>query len=98
MKFLMICDFLCLPEVIWFLMKMKKKGVLNDKRWAIIIVAYFNLTSIVISMNEFTSSKGTVELTYPGLLVFVLISLIWWVIVYPFSRWIYREMFEPKKK
>jgi riboflavin transporter FmnP len=94
MKFLMICDLLCFPGVIWFLMKMKKKGTLNDKRWGLIVVSYFQLTAIVF-YNDGTSPM---ELTIASVLGFVGISLILWVISYPFARWVYREMVEEKSK
>jgi hypothetical protein len=98
MKFLMICDLLCLPGLVWFLVKMKKKGTLNDKRWGLMLVSYLQLTAVIFSQSDLTFPNMTKHQIYGTLIAIVFISLILWVIVYPVARWIYREMFEEKNK
>jgi hypothetical protein len=49
MKFLLILDLLCFPGLVWFLAIMRKKGELNDKRFGLISVSYFQLIALISS-------------------------------------------------
>jgi hypothetical protein len=71
---------------------MKKRGKLNDGIYGATIISYINLTSIIYFMYDPTSPNGVNQVTPLGLLCLIGINFFAWIILYPFAKWIYREM------
>lgn len=68
----------------------QKRGKLTEQFFALVQVGYFNLYILTGFLITPVTSRVTV--------VFVLITIILWVIGYPFARWVYRQMFPSKQR
>ena len=68
-----------LLQGIWY-----RRGELTEGRFAIMQTAFFSL----FILTTFLAGSTTLIVTTLG----VVLSLLCWVFVYPFTRWLYRQM------
>lgn len=74
--------------LIWFMARLYSLGKLTEQFSAILILCYisiFLLTGFLLTPP-----------TYVDLSVWAIVTILVWVIGYPFSRWIYKQLFPPK--
>jgi hypothetical protein len=64
---------------------MQKRGKLTEQFFALSQVGYFNL----YVLTGFLLTPLTLNIT----ITFVVITIILWILGYPFARWIYRQLF-----
>jgi len=74
--------------MLMFMGNMQKRGKLTEQYFALVQVAYLNL----YTLTGFLLAPATFEV----ILIFAIITIIFWVLGYPFARWVYRQMFPPK--
>ncbi len=64
---------------------MQKRGKLTEQFFALVQVGYFNLYVLTGFLIGPVTFKVTIAL--------VVVTIILWVLGYPFARWIYRQVF-----
>ena len=74
--------------MILLMANLQKRGNLTEQFFAIGSLSYISL----FMLTAFLIAPISLEVT----LVWVLVTIIQWIIGYPFARWLYRQMFPPK--
>jgi len=75
--------------VIWLMGAMQKRGKLTEQFFALVQIGYISLFTLTGSLIGSVNLQVTIVLAF--------ITIIYWVLGYPFARWLYRQMFPPKK-
>jgi hypothetical protein len=74
--------------VVWYMGIMQKRGKLTEQYFALIQVGYISL----ITVTGFLLAPMSLEVTF----TWVVIMIIYWILGYPFARWLYRQLFQPR--
>jgi len=74
--------------MILLMANLQKRGNLTEQFFAIGSLSYISL----FMLTAFLIAPISLEVT----LVWVVVTIIQWIIGYPFARWLYRQMFPPK--
>ena len=74
--------------LIWIQGISYKRGELTENRFALLIVTYLSL----LTLTGILIVSTTFEVTIIGFIIFSL----WWVLGYPFARWVHKQFFPIK--
>lgn len=74
--------------VLMYMGVMQRRGKLTEQFFALVQVGYSNL----YVLTGFLITPLTLKIT----MAFITITILLWVLGYPFTRWIYRQMFLSK--
>ena len=88
MKYLFLAEVFGFVGIMWLLGNMYKQGKLTEQFFAILTLTYisiFLLTGFLL-----------VTPTYVDLIFWAILTILVWLIGYPFARWIYRQVLPPK--
>jgi hypothetical protein len=84
--------------IAWFLLKLKRRGIINNNKLAIICITYVNLQFFLIGIDEILSFNSIKEIPYTFWVLLLVYSLLLWLIGYPVLRWLFNKSFTKEDK
>jgi len=88
MKYIFLMEMFGFFGLIWLMARMYKIGKLTEQFSAILILCYLSLFLLTVFL--------LVPPTYVDLFIWAVITILVWLIGYPFALWIYRQIIPPK--
>lgn len=87
---IVVINFIILIGLVVVLRRWKKDGKLTEKRLALLLTGYFSLSTIITLLPVF-------EINYKvTILVDLFFLSVFWIIGYPWIRWLYRRFDKPR--
>jgi hypothetical protein len=88
MKYIFLMEMFGFFGLIWLMARMYKFRKLTEQFFAILSLTYISLFLLTGFLM--------VPPTYVDLFIWAIITILVWLIGYPFAKWIYRQMISPK--